>query len=153
MSAGLQWAVVVPLLWALWIAIADFSHKRIPNLLLLAALIPSLIWLLWKGQSPLGANWFDAATGLFAGFFLTLPGYISARLGAGDVKLAAVLGLMQGLHGLLFTLLLGALLLGAASLIVIYRLGREDARTQTLPAGAALCGAFALNLSALPWLM
>ena len=142
----------LPLLWALLIAVTDLRQRRVPNLLLLLGLLPSLAWLCWRGHTPLGAEWFDALAGMFAGLFLALPGYLHSQLGAGDVKLAAVLGLMQGLHGVLVTLVLAGLLLGAASLFVLVRLGREQASAVTLPAGVALCTAFALSLTATYWL-
>lgn len=152
MPTELQAAVALILAWAVWIAFTDIRQQRIPNFLLLAALIPCVMTLLLIGHSPLGANGFDAASGLFAAFFLTFPGYFADKLGAGDVKLAAVLGLMQGLHGVLFTLLLAALLLGAASLAMVHVLGREGARGESLPAGAALCAGFAASLCSLLWL-
>jgi len=138
--------------WAAAVASTDYRSRRIPNRLLLAALIPTLLYLSWRGETPLHAGWFDAVAGLFAGLFLLLPGHLLGRLGAGDVKLAAVLGLVQGLHGVLLTLLLAALVLGEASLFVLRRFGAGQAATMKLPAGLALCAGFVCAAGAQAWL-
>ena len=153
MSGSLMVFALLSLVWAAAVAITDYRSQRIPNKLLLLALLATLLCLGFEGKTPFGIGWFDAGCGLFAAFFLTLPGYLlDSRLCAGDVKLAAVLGLMLGLHGVLLTLLIAALLLGAASLLVLVHVGRENIAAVKLPAGVALCAGFALNLTAQHWL-
>jgi prepilin peptidase CpaA len=60
------------------------------------------------------------------GFALTLPGYVLKRFGAGDVKFAAVIGLLLGTpRG--FEMVLGAsVLMGAAALaLTVMKLPRQ----------------------------
>lgn len=136
------------LLWALIIAVIDWRLRKVPNGLLLAALLPALGLLVWRGSGPQGASLWPSLVGLLAGLLLTLPGYWASRLGAGDVKLAAVMGLLLGWPLLLWCLLASALLLGAMSLVAVAVLGYANARGLRLPAAVALSGGFAAVLLA-----
>lgn len=107
----------------------------------------------------------DAGLGLAVGLFAFLPFYALRKMGAGDVKLLAVLGWMTGLKGLLASVLIGSLLSGVWALLAVgvgangglslfaWRLGRtrvaqrlaqwRGAR-QGIPYGACLaCGTLA----------
>jgi prepilin peptidase CpaA len=132
-------AVGLVLTWATTIAVVDYRKRLIPNALLLVAVLATIASLLVSGATPLGIGWFDAACGAFVGFFLALPGYITNRLGAGDVKLAGTCGFLIGLHGVLLTLLIAALVLGAMALSAIRQIGGPQSEMVELPAGSALC--------------
>jgi len=61
----------------------DLRARRIPNWLIVAALMASLPFQAYFNS---GWNWLG---GLLAGFVLFIPGYICRQMGAGDVKLFA----------------------------------------------------------------
>ena len=105
----------------------------------------------WLGKGPLGSGSLSSLLGAVVGTVMLLPGYWKSKLGAGDVKLAAVLGFLQGLDGLLWTLLFSALFLGGMSVFVLVRLGAVGARNVRLPAAVALCSGFAVALLYLSW--
>lgn len=136
------------LIWALAIAGYDWFRRRVPNLLLLALLLPTAAMLVWRGEGPLGASWPYSLLGLVIGFLVTVPGYAVSRLGAGDVKLAAVLGLVQGWPMVSWTLMAAALMLGAMSLAAVTVLGFANARSARIPAAIAIVGGFGLVLVA-----
>ena len=130
------------LFWAASIAAADWRWRRVPNLLLLVLLLPTVAVLVLQGVGPLSVPWQSSLVGALTGAALTLPSYLLKRLGAGDVKLAAVLGLVLGWPGIGWMLLCAALLLGLMSLAALRLLGFANARTLRLPAAVALAGGF-----------
>lgn len=141
-------ALSLPLLglllgWALAIAVIDWRQRRVPNVGLLALLLPAVAVLAWRGSGLLAVGWLDSVVGFAAGLLITLPGYAMSRLGAGDVKLAAVLGLVLGWPQLGWLLLGAGLLLGGMAAAAVWWFGFANARTLRLPAAVALCGAFA----------
>lgn len=123
-------------------AVWDARSRRIPNGLLLLALIPAALALLVNGQGLLGAGVAASIIGLSLSGLL-LPGYALGLMGAGDVKFSASIGLMLGGWAALDALLLAALLLGALALG--WRLLRPQ---QTrMPAAAAFAAAFIIHLA------
>lgn len=137
--------------WCIAVAAVDWRQRRIPNWLLLVALIPAVLTLVLRGQGLLGASLISSLFGAVVCFCLLLPGYLRSMLGAGDVKLAAVCGLVLGFDAGLRGLLLAALLLGGMSLFAVARLGRQSARSLRLPAGIALGGGFIAVLLLSRW--
>lgn len=111
----------IVLVWALTIACIDWRQRRIPNLLLVLMLVPALLALIINHQGLLGVAWLDSVLGMVAGGVILLPGYLLGKMGAGDVKFAACLGLLLGWHATLVLMLLFALLLGAVSLMMFWR--------------------------------
>jgi len=81
------------LAWASLCALDDAKRKRIDNRLLLTgaavALVPLVIW----QQSLTGATTGEVVLSCGLALLLALPGYFTARFGAGDVKLLRVLAL------------------------------------------------------------
>lgn len=127
--------------WAGVIGYSDIVARRIPNLLVLAAVLISIVSALWSGHSPLGADGVSMVEGLGIAMLLTLPGYLLRRLGAGDVKLLAAIGLLGGLAVTLQTFVIAALLAGALTLAYLHALQRgwlAPASGRFLPFGAAL---------------
>ncbi|MCO5101066.1 MAG: prepilin peptidase [Burkholderiaceae bacterium] len=103
------WTIrAVLFLLLLAICIHDFRARRIPNDLVFAGL---LIALVWQSLAPAGAGLFDphapgaigaasAFAGAAAAFAAFLVLHLARTMGAGDVKLMAMLGAFFGLHAL-----------------------------------------------------
>lgn len=147
MTAG-DAITVILLLWAVVIAVIDWRWRKVPNLLLLMVLLPSLLCVVWQGSEPQRAGLWMSLAGLATGLLLTLPGHVAKRLGAGDVKLAAVMGFVLGWPLVLSHLVASALLLGAMAFAAVSMLGFANARSLRLPAAVALAGGFAAVLLA-----
>ena len=134
--------VAVLVVWCIAVAAVDWRQRRIPNWLLLIVLGPAALSFLVFGRGVLEASLASSLFGAVVCFCLLLPGYLSSKLGAGDVKLAAVCGFVLGLDAGLRGMLFAALLLGGMSLFAVARFGRQHARNLRLPAGLALGGGF-----------
>lgn len=111
----------------------DLHSRRIPNKLVLAGLTSALAlhaFALYSTATPLaGPAWWSPLAGIAAGFALMLPLHLLRAMGAGDVKLMAMVGAFIGpaavLSAALYTLLAGGLL------SLVFMLGRGVA-AQTL---------------------
>ncbi len=128
-------------LWSLAIAGIDASRQKVPNLVLVLALVPALLALAVNHVGLLGAGPLSSIGGLVLAFAVALPGYVLHKMGAGDVKLAAVLGLLGGVGGL-WWLLYAGLAIGAMAAVAWglrhwYGLGGPK-----IPAAAALVAGF-----------
>jgi prepilin peptidase CpaA len=99
--------------WLVLCAAQDIRQRHIANLLTLGAALLALLYLLWTGSTWWGATPAQGGWALLLALLLTLPGYALGRMGAGDVKLLAALGLATDQLHLLGTLI-GA---GATSLL------------------------------------
>ena len=109
-----------PLLAALLLAalVTDLRSRRIPNSLVLAGLTLALGGHALAFAHPAlplaGAAWWAPLAGLATGFALLLPLYLLRAMGAGDVKLMAMVGSFIGpgsaATAVLYTLLAGGLL-------------------------------------------
>jgi prepilin signal peptidase PulO-like enzyme (type II secretory pathway) len=129
----------------------DLEHSLILNQVVLPALPAALALFPF---SPLGQSWgigeayFRSLSGLGLGFGIMLLVYLAARggTGAGDVKLAALLGAMLGFPQIAAGLPLGFILGGLAGLTLLaLRLKR---RSDAIPFGPALIiGAAAVLLA------
>lgn len=74
-------------------AISDLASRRIPNVLIAAGLVASLIM---QTLSPAGLGGVTWLLGMLAGLALLLPVYLLRGMGAGDVKLMATIGAFVG---------------------------------------------------------
>ncbi|NKF21417.1 prepilin peptidase [Solimonas marina] len=140
---------VTLLIWAAAVAWSDWSRRRVPNVALLLVLVPAVLALIVEGQGLLGQRWVSSLVGFGLVFALTLPGYVVSRLGAGDVKLAALMGLLLGGWAGLEMLLLAALLMGVAAVAMLMMKLPRQAR---FPAAPMFALAFVIEMFSGPWL-
>lgn len=95
-------------------AVTDFRTFRIPNWLTGGGIVFALIYAMF---TPIpGAAWFAPATGLLLGFVLTIPMYIMRIMGAGDVKLIAMIGAFLGPADTVYAILFSFIFAGAAAI-------------------------------------
>lgn len=135
---------VMAILWALALAYSDLSERKIPNPLVFGAMLVCLFVLAWTGVAPLGGAPLAVAGGVGLALLLTLPGYLTRKLGAGDVKMLMAVATMGGYILVLQTFVIGALL-AAMPVIACWVLpgGLGDRlltylKARRLPFGAAL---------------
>ena len=145
---GLSFEIKVALLLTL-VAVAagfDIKSRRIPNWLVLVGLIAS-----FSIQLMAGSDGFKAwGLGLLVGFGLFLPLYLLRAMGAGDVKLMAMVGSFLGplaaLGAALTTLVVGGVLAIAVALwsgalshtLTNVRIVLTQTMLKTLPGGVQL---------------
>jgi prepilin peptidase CpaA len=103
----------------------DIKHHRIPNRIVLIGVVLGLMFngLLpqgWGFNSPVpgGLGWLAALTGLGMGLVVLLPFYWLRAIGAGDVKLMAMVGAFLG-PGQVLGALLGTFLVGGVMALAI----------------------------------
>lgn len=127
-------------LWAAVISWYDWKQRRVPNVALILVLVPAVLALVLMPQGLLGMGRGSSLGGMALGFALTLPGYVLKRFGAGDVKFAAVLGLLLGAaRG--FEMVLWASILMGLSAAGLYYLSAAP-RSHKFPAAPMLAVAF-----------
>lgn len=130
-------------IWAGLIGVFDLLERRIPNPLLLLAASLSIGVLIWTGSTPLGETPLAMFSGLLVANCLTLPGYLSRRLGAGDVKFLMAVAAVGGVSLTLQAFIVGTLLavcIGGFWMLFSYRLGAVSISggQRVLPFGSAL---------------
>jgi leader peptidase (prepilin peptidase) / N-methyltransferase len=123
LNLAITWLYIAFLLAVL---VIDFEHRRVLNVMLLPAAGAALAFSFLPGQPGLISALLGAAAGL--GLFLIFALISRGHLGAGDVKLAAVLGLMLGFPAVFYALFAGVILGGVAALalLVTRRAGRKS---------------------------
>jgi prepilin peptidase CpaA len=122
--------ILCTLILSAWLLIAtwtDVRQRRIPNLLVLAGMLSGLaLQVLAPSGSGLFAFWWgglglaQALFGLLAGLALFMPLYVLRAVGAGDVKLLAMVGVWLGPKLLLGAALLTLLAGGVMALLVMF---------------------------------
>ncbi len=130
------------------ILLIDLQQQRIMNVVVFPATILALIASLMRGRETLSLALLGACAGFM--FFSVLYWFGSKRygrsaLGFGDVKLAMLLGAMLGFQYVWPALVLGMLLAGLTSGLLLIS-GRARLRT-TMPYGAFLAGAGIITLA------
>jgi prepilin peptidase CpaA len=109
-------AIVV---WCMVIALYDLSLRRVPNWLLLVAVVGHLLFMARIGYGMEGLTWNRSLIGFGIGLVAMLPFYMFKLMGAGDVKFFAVLGLLLGPQALIGIWLVGSLLCGLHAVAVL----------------------------------
>lgn len=102
--------------WALLLAGQDLRHRRLPNIWLLLGWLFGLGAYLLTGKLPLGHDLGAGGLALALGLAGLFPFYLAGWMGAGDVKLMAVIGWLGGPDMLLATFVFGSLLAGGLAL-------------------------------------
>lgn len=131
---GLSFELIVALLFGsmlVMVSVADIAYMVIPNKILLFFLP---LFVLCRIILPLDP-WYDALVGAVVGFLLIALIILVSNggMGAGDMKLFFVLGLVLGWENIVLTLFLAALL-GAVIGMVLKLLQRVKAK-QPIPFG------------------
>ena len=122
------WSVLT-LAFCVAVAYFDIRFRRIPNRLLVSMLVICLVLFSYasfisKADSGFVIYWPAAFAGFFAALAFCFPFWRFGLVGAGDVKLLAVLGFMFGLHGLWQLALVGCVLAGLHALGLVMTRGR-----------------------------
>lgn len=116
------------------IAVYDVRRQRIPNVAVYPAIAVALAVALIR---PDGAWWSFLLAGLSAAaFFVALSAISQGAMGGGDIKLAALIGLVAGWPGVLVAVFV-AFAVGAAVGLLLIRLGRLG-RREPLPFAPAM---------------
>ncbi|WP_206362836.1 prepilin peptidase [Stenotrophobium rhamnosiphilum] len=136
-------------IWAVAIAWKDWRSHRVPNVALVLLLVPALLALVVNGKGLLGVAILPSLMGFFIGGGILLPGYAIGKMGAGDVKFAACMGLLLGPLATLKMLLVFAIILGALSAAVwlVHRHVPESGKRR-IAAAPALAVGFIVQLFA-----
>jgi prepilin peptidase CpaA len=106
---------------ALVAGVYDIRYRRIPNWLVLPAL---LLGFLLNGFLYLGEGLLRSALGMGLAMLIYFPLYLLRGMGAGDVKLMAALGALVGPANWLFIFVVSALLGGVLAVILTLATGR-----------------------------
>ncbi|QDP40749.1 prepilin peptidase [Radiobacillus deserti] len=108
------------------ITVSDLKYMLIPNRILLVFLPLFLLFVMWQPNPP----WFSRLLGggVGAGLILLVILFSKGGMGAGDMKLFGLLGLVLGLQNVLiaffFSTIIGAIISGL--LLIIGVIGRKD---------------------------
>ncbi len=128
-DALIVYAVVTVLACLLLVAVwYDLKFHRIPNKLILVGILLGVLAnaLLPKGSGYAGyvsgaLGWADSLRGLGMGFVVLLPFYLLRAMGAGDVKLMAMVGAFLGPAGVLGAIVFTFLAGGVMAIAVVIR--------------------------------
>lgn len=104
------------LVWGIICATQDMRSKKISNKLTLGLFTVALVYLLMTGHSLTQSTTEQAIMGLVFAIALSLPGYITGKMGAADVKMLCAIGLATQGHYVLICVI------GAAVSLVIWSL-------------------------------
>ncbi|MCU0501857.1 MAG: A24 family peptidase [Anaerolineae bacterium] len=110
----------------LTVAVIDLEHRRVLNVMLAPAALVALFASLLPGPPSVLSAVLGGAAGF--GFFFLIALIGRGKMGAGDVKLAGVIGLMLGFPAAITALVIGIFLGGAAAIILLitHRAGRKS---------------------------
>jgi prepilin signal peptidase PulO-like enzyme (type II secretory pathway) len=129
-----------------WFAVYDAKKKRVPDKALVfflpASLAAPFINVSASGVG-IGPQLLDSLSGAAAGFVVLLAAALVSKggsgVGGGDIKLAAVLGLVYGPAGIIAVLLIASLLAMPAGFIRRKQTGGQILRLPFVPFMAAGC--------------
>ena len=110
----------------LTVAVIDLEHRRVLNVMLAPAAVVALLASLFPGPPSVLSAVVGGAVGFGLFFLIAIIG--RGKMGAGDVKLAGVIGLMLGFPAAITALVIGIFLGGAAAIILLitHRAGRKS---------------------------
>ncbi|AMP13194.1 prepilin peptidase [Collimonas pratensis] len=120
----MRYLLLLYLLFCAAIFLYDHLFRRVPNSLLLMAIVTQLAWLVVSGSGLNGVTWTGALSGFALGLFFFLPLYALRAMAAGDVKFFAVLGLLLGPGPLLPIFLIASAMAGVYAVAIrMWRMG------------------------------
>ncbi|RAS24260.1 A24 family peptidase [Paraburkholderia bryophila] len=150
--------VVIFVAWAVVVAVCDYRRRRIPNSVVVAGFVAAFGCALVQ-SGPFGVSLTQALTGALIGLVALLPFFALGVMGAGDVKVFAVLGAWCGMHALLGLWMAASLAAGihALWLLTVTRtrladLGRDSGPTFEVVGKASTPFAACLTIAASGWL-
>lgn len=114
-TAGWASVVVLAVLAITW----DIRSRRVPNWLVAAGIVLSVVLIKFGGVEALAYDWQDFWLGGLIAFACFLPLYVMGWMGAGDVKFFTVAGLLAGWHGLIAVWLVSSLIAGLHGLAIV----------------------------------
>ncbi|RQO34660.1 hypothetical protein DBR37_09750 [Herminiimonas sp. KBW02] len=109
--------IVLLIVFCVFIIGYDFLFRRVPNSLLLTALLVHSGYMLYARAGVLGTDLSQSLIGAGVALLVFVPLYAMRAMGAGDVKLLIVLGAVLGVSGLLTVWLIGSLIAGLHALL------------------------------------
>jgi prepilin peptidase CpaA len=121
--------LLIPL-WLLACALSDWRSRRVPNAYSFGFLFAAAASLLLQGQALSGTSWQSGLLGFAFAGLITLPGFVLNRLGGGDVKLLAGLGLATDPLTVVVTFVVGTLVLVIVALGQRLMVQRADTMRQ-----------------------
>ena len=133
--------------WSVGIGLYDLRTHRIPNVALVLLLVPALQALAINRQGLLGAGILSSLAGFLVAGLLMLPGYRLGKMGAGDVKFAACMGLLLGLPQSIEWVLFSLIAMGLVSAAWIAVKRQWSSLHDRLPAGLAMSLAFCIEMA------
>jgi len=141
---------IILVTWVSAIAWCDWRYRRVPNVALLLLLVPAVLALIVNGNGLLGVERWPSFMGFLLAGGVLLPGYALGKMGAGDVKFAACLGLLLGsLWPTVRMMLVFGIALGAISVLMLWHYRQDpDAAKKRIAAAPALAIGFASQLFA-----
>lgn len=123
-------------------AVSDWRFYRIPNWLTFGGMLFALVYGSFAARTP-AAGATHALGGLATGFAIMLPFYVLGIMGAGDVKLMAMVGAFLGPQQTLVAILLTCIAGGIAAIVVAIhrrRLGHMLANVKGAAQGIVVSG-------------
>lgn len=141
---------ILLIVWAAGLVVYDWRQRRLPNWLLVNGALIGAVHGAAYGTLPYGAGILDGAGTATLALLLLWPLYRMGWMGAGDVKLCAVIGWLGGAKVLLAVFLIGTAIGGLFGLaLLVPRLavylagpGLEPRLRRRIPFGSGLAAAF-----------
>lgn len=96
-------------------AITDYRSYRIPNWLTLGGILFAVIYRTLQ-ERTIASGFIDSSGGMLVGFGIMLPLYLFKAMGAGDVKLMAMVSAFLGIHATPYAVLYTFIVGGVAAL-------------------------------------
>lgn len=112
-------------IWAGGLVYEDWRWRRLPNALLLCGFLLGAVHWLAFGLMPFGCALTEGLLAALFGLALFLPFYAAGWMGAGDVKLLAVIGWLGGLNVLFVVILFGSVLAGVLAVLLLSPVCRD----------------------------
>jgi prepilin peptidase CpaA len=124
--------------WLCAIAWIDTRQMRIPNDALFAMLVVTLVITAWRGVGLLGVSGIEALKGMAVAAAVVIPSYVIRGLGAGDAKLAMMIGGLLGAARVVPAMLIAAIGLGVCALVAVAWKALGGREVQKFPAAVPL---------------